>query len=465
MKNFDLARELKLADEQNLRGMKFLLDNKINCVTSTSVGRIFDAVAADRLWKDFGPSDNLDWGKVLSKAQRGVPDALREIGFAGDAKTHPLCKAVLQFVAPGKTGDDVRKRFEAPPCGWTRDALDASLYVLLLAGEISALDAAGAPVVAASLERKAVSATRFRAETIVLTATQKIALRKLFASVFGRAVQAEELTALAPELPRRLRAAARAAGGPAPAPEPPSPDWLAALEAASGNAVLVLAFDNRAAVKAALDAWKAAADALAARSPAWDELSELSAAASSLPAAAEARSQVAAILSARRLLDEPDQLPPLAQTLGDLLRDRLRNLAAAYAAAKKAGEDELAADASWGKLDPDARRAVRIESGLLVPDGTGSHREPDPQIDIADLPAVLRTLRASSLSSIDNAIAALPGRYADAARRAAKRLEPKVRDVPIASGVLHDEAELDAWLSGVRANLLAELASGPVRVS
>ena len=46
MKNFDLAKELNLADEQNLRGQKFLLDNKINCVTSTSAGRIFDAVAA-----------------------------------------------------------------------------------------------------------------------------------------------------------------------------------------------------------------------------------------------------------------------------------------------------------------------------------------------------------------------------------------------------------------------------------
>ena len=46
IKDFELARELKLADEKNLRGQKFLLDNQINCVTSTSVGRIFDAVAA-----------------------------------------------------------------------------------------------------------------------------------------------------------------------------------------------------------------------------------------------------------------------------------------------------------------------------------------------------------------------------------------------------------------------------------
>ena len=46
IKNLDIARELNLADEKNLRGQKFLLDNNLNCVTSTSVGRLFDAVAA-----------------------------------------------------------------------------------------------------------------------------------------------------------------------------------------------------------------------------------------------------------------------------------------------------------------------------------------------------------------------------------------------------------------------------------
>ena len=44
--NLDVTRELNLADEKNLRGQKFLLDNNLNCVTSTSVGRIFDAIAA-----------------------------------------------------------------------------------------------------------------------------------------------------------------------------------------------------------------------------------------------------------------------------------------------------------------------------------------------------------------------------------------------------------------------------------
>ena len=44
--NLEIARELKLADEKNLRGVKFLLEKGINCVRSTSVGRIFDAIAA-----------------------------------------------------------------------------------------------------------------------------------------------------------------------------------------------------------------------------------------------------------------------------------------------------------------------------------------------------------------------------------------------------------------------------------
>lgn len=46
IRNLDVARELGLASEEKLRGVKFLLDKNINCVESTSVGRLFDASAA-----------------------------------------------------------------------------------------------------------------------------------------------------------------------------------------------------------------------------------------------------------------------------------------------------------------------------------------------------------------------------------------------------------------------------------
>ena len=44
--NLDVACELNLSDEKNLRGVKFMLEKNINCVRSTSVGRIFDAASA-----------------------------------------------------------------------------------------------------------------------------------------------------------------------------------------------------------------------------------------------------------------------------------------------------------------------------------------------------------------------------------------------------------------------------------
>ena len=46
MNDFSLARELKLANDAEISGQKFLLDKNINCVRSTSVGRLFDAIAA-----------------------------------------------------------------------------------------------------------------------------------------------------------------------------------------------------------------------------------------------------------------------------------------------------------------------------------------------------------------------------------------------------------------------------------
>ena len=49
MKDFDVDevnKRLKLTTPENIFAQKFLLDNKINCVTSTSCGRLFDAVSA-----------------------------------------------------------------------------------------------------------------------------------------------------------------------------------------------------------------------------------------------------------------------------------------------------------------------------------------------------------------------------------------------------------------------------------
>ena len=49
MKNFDadeVNKKLNLTNEKNIFGQKFLLENNLNCVESTSCGRLFDAISA-----------------------------------------------------------------------------------------------------------------------------------------------------------------------------------------------------------------------------------------------------------------------------------------------------------------------------------------------------------------------------------------------------------------------------------
>ena len=46
VKDVAIARALNLANDTELNAQKFLIDNNVNCVRSTSAGRLFDAVAA-----------------------------------------------------------------------------------------------------------------------------------------------------------------------------------------------------------------------------------------------------------------------------------------------------------------------------------------------------------------------------------------------------------------------------------
>ena len=46
MKDVEVAKKLNLVDEKSIIGQKFLLENEINCVESTSCGRLFDAISA-----------------------------------------------------------------------------------------------------------------------------------------------------------------------------------------------------------------------------------------------------------------------------------------------------------------------------------------------------------------------------------------------------------------------------------
>ena len=78
--------------------------------------------------------------------------------------------------------------------------------------------------------------------------------------------------------------------------------------------------------------------------------------------------------------------------------------------------------------------------------------------------AVLGTLAKTSLTALQDRVAAMPGRYAQMLIQAAKMLEPELQDVSLPSRTLKTADDVDAWLDQAREILLDKLSKGPILV-
>lgn len=96
-----------------------------------------------RLYPQFEIADHPGWSKVYERAHKGAADALIAVGYEGETGNNPVCKAILKFIASEKKGMDIRSYFEAAPFGWSRDAVDGGLQVLLMASLVKAQDDRG----------------------------------------------------------------------------------------------------------------------------------------------------------------------------------------------------------------------------------------------------------------------------------------------------------------------------------
>ena len=54
-----------------------------------------------RLFPKFAAGDDANWGKVVTKARDGAPDALSAVGHHGEPITHAVCKEVLAATSAG----------------------------------------------------------------------------------------------------------------------------------------------------------------------------------------------------------------------------------------------------------------------------------------------------------------------------------------------------------------------------
>jgi len=400
-----------------------------------------------RLYPQFDTADDPGWETVVKHAQAGRPDALKAIGHNGPPDTEPVCQTICNRLGAGRKGKELRDEFEGPPWGWPQDAVDGALYVLAQAGAIRTLDEAGREVTLRSVARQKIGVCRFLPETHTIKPADRKAIRQLGVAVAITVAPDKEAEEL-PEILAKLRDAARAAGGDAPAPAAPATPDLDAVMQLAGNERLIEAATRAKALQDGYAAWKAAAQAIAARRPAFETTRRL--------VELGAHGQQAAlddVRTNRRLLEEPDPVPPLRQAAAAELRQRLNAAADAYSAAFADANARLDADEHWQKLSPDDKHAIRADMGLLEV----------PRPVVASPEDIVAALSNRSLSAWADLAQSLPAKVQRALDEAAARFEPKARPVKLPMpGLIADMDAAERWLNELRQALQAALAEGPV---
>lgn len=427
-----------------------------NEVTAGSVPEAVKATVENalmRLFPKFAAGDHVKWDAVVKKARAGDGSALAVVGFHDAADKHPVCQEVLGFTAADQTGADVRKNFEGPPYGWSGDAVDGALYVLMVTEHLRASTSGGLPLTAATLDRAKIGLSKFRAETVPLTPQERIGVRGLMQKA-GIACkpneEAQNASALLVELKRRVAAA----GGDPPAPAAPSATHLVALDAVAGNALVKRIFEARESLTADIDEWDKLAKAIEARKPRWETLAALLQASGTLPVATEVAAQRDALRDRRGLLTDPDPLPHLCEQLTTALRDALIAARGAWKGVWDVEMQALGTTDAWQKLSSERRQALLSKHDIAsVPAlSVGTERE------------VLASAQARALGQWALDQAGLPGRIAAARLEAVQLVAPKAQPVTLPKATLHDTADVETWLKEAKAAILAKLAHGPVVV-
>ncbi|MBF0500206.1 MAG: BREX system P-loop protein BrxC [Candidatus Riflebacteria bacterium] len=409
--------------------------------------------ALQRLYPQFGVADHTGWEKVYTKAKQGSPDALKAVGDDGEPVKQPVCKAIVGYIAGGKKGIDIRSHFEEPPFGWSRDAVDGALQVLLIAGILRAQDEHGKTLDPKEIERKQIGKIALKIEATTITTVQRIQIRKVLQKIGVQVKQGEELTGIS-EFLQKMNDLASRAGGDGPKPQKPDVTFLEEIRLATGNEQLLAVYNQREELLKALDEWRNLAAGIESRWGNWESLQMLLNYAGTLKLAQEIQQQTAAIQHQRLLLAEPDPILPLLKSLEDGLRKEIKEDCQDFSKEFANQQDSLARDAAWKSLPKDEKQGLYQTCGV----------ETCPEFNVGTREDLLTALKQYPISSWKDRMDALPERFNRVREEAAKLLEPEAQKIELPKRTLHNAQEVDVWLKETETLLKKKVGRGPVIV-
>jgi len=406
-----------------------------------------------RLYPTFSVADHSGWDKVYARAKQGSPDALKAVGDDGEPGKNAVCKAILGMIAAGKKGCDIRSHFENAPYGWSRDAVDGGLQVLLVAGLVSAQDERGQTMDPKGLERKFLGKTFFKIESTSISTVQRIQIRKLLQKMKLSVKQGEELANVSVFL-EKMKELNKKAGGEPPRPETPDLSLLEEIRLSAGNEQLLAVYNARDELSRFIYKWRDIGENIEKRLPSWTQLAQLAKHARGMEETQIIITQVEHIEKERQLLEETDLIEPLLKNLTQLLRKEVNTINTEFETFWEEGNSLLKEDENWQQLDPDQKSRLRLDQQLVDAN--------KPSIKVESTTSVLNTLDNLSLSAFKDRVAAMPPRFDRLLLDAARMMEPEIQKVKLVSSALKTEADVDAWLVKTKEILIEKLKKGPV---
>ena len=407
--------------------------------------------ALTRLFPKFSDADQSGWNRVVTRALQGAADALSALGYSSDVENHPVCQEIRSFVGgAGKKGSDVRRYFSDPPYGWSRDAVDGALLALLAGGVLRAARG-GQPMTAKDLNQQQIGVTDFFSEGVVVSAPQRIEVRKVASAMGLPAKSGEEAEAVVAIL-ERLQTEAQAAGGEVPLPPQPDTTIVRELRELAGNRQIVEVAEKADTLIDRHRDWSSAGEAAKERFPEWQRLERLLHHARTLPVATELNSQMDAIRSQRSLLTNPNPISPLLSKVTDTLR---KTVSEAHEHLRKERDreiTELEKSGGWLKLEPADRARVLASNGLSS----------TPDLDIGADQALMECLEDTGVQDWGDRLLALKPRVDQAREDAARMLAPKSVTVRPTPATLNSREDVEDYIQRLREQLLAQVDEHPV---
>jgi len=419
-----------------------------NRIRESDIGRGLGVAldrAVDRLYPRFADADNAGWPTAWTRALQGNESCLEAIGYKGPVAEHAVCKALLESVgAAGTSGNDLKKKFEAPEYGWPRDAVHAGLAALVLSNSLTA-EENGFPVTASQLRPNSVGKLIFRRESPPVSLATRLAVRQVLTEAKVEFQNNHEQVACA-SLLQRLSDLAIQAGGPAPLPAPPETGLITSLKGLKGNELMLAVEQQRDEIRTKIKLWNDLAEMRQGRLDSFSKAKRLVAQLQQ-GADGEPGMQLRAVESNRQLLDDPDPIAPIIATSSDLLRAAVLQQITQHNDAVQSAMEALSTDDNWAALSPEQQSQLLQQQQLRL--------EQEPALGSAH--EVLAAVESRPLPSWADRIAAVAVRLGAVREAAAKLLEPEAFKVTAPAANLRSSAEVDSYLGQFRSYLITQL--------